>query len=255
MAGLWSANLRGFPLALPGVFFSDMAWGALDDGFYDHPKVSALGPYMLACIGLHALAISYCNRHLTDGLIPKDEIPRLAGDLSHLLSEGHPWKLVERLVAVNLWEENGSNFAIHDYLDYNRSRRHVMQLRKTRAVSGQAGGLAKVKQKTKQNSSKSLPQSHTQSHTQEQEKTKTGTPTKRGVLGDQEFLDALRSNPAYKRLDIDQELGMLDGWLLTPRGRGKQKTRGRIVAWLNRAVQDLPLGQTPEKEEPYGFER
>ena len=89
----------------------------------------------------------------------------------------------------------------------------------------------------------------------ERKETKTGTPAKRSVLGDGEFLDALRKNPAYKRLDIDQELGMLDGWLLTPRGRGKQKTRGRIVAWLNRALQDLPLDRTPEKEEPYGFER
>ena len=79
-------------------------------------------------------------------------------------------------------------------------------------------------------------------------------PASRAVLSDQKFLQALRTNPAYQRLDLDHELAKMDIWLQTPRGRGKKKTRGRIVAWLNRALEDLPLEQ-PGGEEPYGFER
>lgn len=59
------------------------------------------------------------------------------------------------------------------------------------------------------------------------------------VLTDDQFLASLKLNPAYQGIDIDRELGKLDAWLLTPRGRGKQKSRQRIVNWLNRA--DRPL--------------
>ena len=82
---------------------------------------------------------------------------------------------------------------------------------------------------------------------------KRGTPASRAVLSDADFLETLRKNPAYARLDIADQMGRLDAWLTTPRGRGKQKTRGRVVNWLNRALEDLPLA--PSGEEPYGFER
>lgn len=59
-------------------------------------------------------------------------------------------------------------------------------------------------------------------------------------LTDEEFLKALKKNPAYEGLDIDRELSKLDAWLLTPRGHGKQKTRQRILNWLNGA--DRPMG-------------
>ena len=74
-----------------------------------------------------------------------------------------------------------------------------------------------------------------------------GTP-QRGVLSDAEFLDGLRQSPAYKNLDIGLELAKMDNWLQTPRGRGKKKTRGRIVAWLNRALEDLPVAAQEDTE-------
>ncbi|WHZ16877.1 MAG: hypothetical protein OJF52_003727 [Nitrospira sp.] len=61
---------------------------------------------------------------------------------------------------------------------------------------------------------------------------------RRMQLTDAEFLNTLRLNPAYKHLDLDAELGKMDAWLATPRGKGKQKTRQRVVNWLNRAVDD-----------------
>lgn len=236
-----------------------MTWARIDDRFHSHPKVASLGPYMLACVGLHTLALSWCNDQLTDGAIPTDQVPRLAGDLTLLLPQGQPWELVARLVAVGMWEEMESGYRIHDFLDYNPSKRHVMQLRKTRALAGQAGGRQRA------SNASSTQQANRQANpnpvpvpvpsTPEKTKTKTGTSASRAVLGNGDFILALKANPAYKALDIDNELAQMDAWLLTPRGRGKQKTRGRIVAWLNRALEDLPLPPSAHEEEPYGLER
>lgn len=56
-----------------------------------------------------------------------------------------------------------------------------------------------------------------------------------GRLTDEEFLNALKANPAYQSIDFDRELSKLDAWLLSPRGRGKKKTQSRILWWLNHA--------------------
>ena len=59
---------------------------------------------------------------------------------------------------------------------------------------------------------------------------------------DEEFLAALRSNSAYRGVDIDRELARMDAWLLTPKSRGRQKTRQFIVNWLNKI--DVPIQRT-----------
>src|SRR4030042_612014 len=64
-------------------------------------------------------------------------------------------------------------------------------------------------------------------------------------LTDQEFLKKLKENPAYKEIDIDRELGKLDAWLLTPRGKGKKKSRQRIVNWLNGVEIPIKINQGP----------
>jgi hypothetical protein len=66
--------------------------------------------------------------------------------------------------------------------------------------------------------------------------------TKRAVaLADDEFIEALKQNLAYKGIDIDREIGKLDAWLLTPRGRGKMRTQQRLVGWLNRAEKPMEV--------------
>ena len=64
-------------------------------------------------------------------------------------------------------------------------------------------------------------------------------------LTDEEFIQKLKENPAYKEIDIDQELGKIDAWLLTPRGAGKKKSRQRIVNWLNRVERPIETNQGP----------
>lgn len=57
---------------------------------------------------------------------------------------------------------------------------------------------------------------------------------------DQEFIDSLKSNQAYKDIDVDMELAKMDAWLSTR--SGKKKTRRWVVAWLNRIDRALPQG-------------
>ena len=41
-----------------------MTWVKLDDGFYDNPKIVAVG---FDGAGLYAMCLAYCGRHMTDG--------------------------------------------------------------------------------------------------------------------------------------------------------------------------------------------
>ena len=54
------------------------------------------------------------------------------------------------------------------------------------------------------------------------------------------FLTKLKENSAYKGIDIDKELSKMDAWFLTPKGRGRKKTKAFIVNWLNKI--DVEIG-------------
>lgn len=69
---------------------------------------------------------------------------------------------------------------------------------------------------------------------------------KRAYPVDEEFILQLKQNPAYKHIDIDREIAKIKAWLLTPKGRGKFLTRGRLVNWLNKI--DVPLNIADRKE-------
>ena len=92
-----------------------MPWGRLDDGLYDHPKLDDLGRDRLAGVGLWTLAISWCNRRLTDGFVPSDRIRLLGGTPA----------LADRLVASGLFERHPEGYVVHDFLTFNESREQV----------------------------------------------------------------------------------------------------------------------------------
>jgi len=55
----------------------------------------------------------------------------------------------------------------------------------------------------------------------------------RVVLSDEEFIQSLKNDPAYKGVDVDREIHKLKAWLsVRP---GEQCTRRRLINWLNRA--------------------
>ncbi len=101
-----------------------MTWVTFDDGFPDHRKVAGLSD---AAFRLHVAGICHCARHLTDGLIDAEEVPRLVrryrrGALSELVDRG-------------LWVAVGDRaaYAIHDFLDWNLSRDRVIRRREAAA--------------------------------------------------------------------------------------------------------------------------
>jgi hypothetical protein len=88
-----------------------MPWGRLDDSFYDHPKLDRIPvEHRLACVGLWARAISWCNRFLTDGHVPRTRVDRLDGSQ----------ELAHRLVAAGLFEETATGYLVHDFLEFTR---------------------------------------------------------------------------------------------------------------------------------------
>ena len=60
-----------------------------------------------------------------------------------------------------------------------------------------------------------------------------------------DFMEAIRSNPAYNGIDIDRELAKMDAWLATPKGRGRKKTHGFVVNWLNKVDVAVPQEKRP----------
>lgn len=53
-------------------------------------------------------------------------------------------------------------------------------------------------------------------------------------LPDDDFLKSLKTLPAYQGIDVDRELLKMDAWLMSPKARGRKKTRQFIINWLNK---------------------
>ena len=91
----------------------------------------------------------------------------------------------------------------------------------------------------KHSHSHSQKQSHSQrSEGEEQKEKRKSALTRR--LSDAEFIESLKTNPAYGHINLADELGKMDAWLSTKPGR--QKTRKFIVNWINKI--DKPLAIT-----------
>jgi hypothetical protein len=83
----------------------------MDDNFADHPKVDGLSD---GAFRLHVSAMCYAAKHLTDGYIPPERVPRLTPKFK-------PAQLDE-LIKAGLWVQHDTGHRIHDYLDWNKSR-------------------------------------------------------------------------------------------------------------------------------------
>lgn len=100
-----------------------MPWVRIDENAMDHPKFIAISPnaWRLWCEGL-----SYCQKHLTDGFIPRQGAKGLRyyspASLKMLLASLVPGK-------GPLWHESDGGYTVHDYHDWNESRDRVLQAR------------------------------------------------------------------------------------------------------------------------------
>ncbi|MGW2708662.1 hypothetical protein ACWC4J_06670 [Streptomyces sp. NPDC001356] len=103
-----------------------MAWLAVDDNAWSHPKFTRAGN---AALGLWLRCGAYAAQHLTDGIVPGVVVKMCGGTPAQ----------VRKLVAAGLWHEHGhtcphpkcaqpapGDYYMHDYLDpYNPSRVQV----------------------------------------------------------------------------------------------------------------------------------
>ncbi len=112
-----------------------MSWVKLDDKLPGHRKILAASP---EAAWLHIEGLCYCAQQETDGAIPDTALAMLTR-----FSKPKAMKLAARLVEVGLWERNSAGWLVHDYLDYNPSRKELEARREIKRRAGQAGGLAK----------------------------------------------------------------------------------------------------------------
>ncbi len=140
-----------------------MPWIKVDDHYSEHRKFADAGPLGHA---MWLAGMAYCNRNLTDGYIPwsvalslltwaflgepKDGsavIYRVAiatvdgrGDDDFEVVDSH--FVIDILLRVGLWEEDGYGYRVHDYEEYQPTKAQVEADKAAKVAAGQAGGLA-----------------------------------------------------------------------------------------------------------------
>ena len=97
-----------------------MVWIRIDDQIAHHPKFTAAGP---VAAWLWVCGNGYCNKYLTDGLIPEAGLKAVA-DVPNVK------KWADRLVAVGLWERTEQGYRVHDFHDHNPTAAEVKEKRR-----------------------------------------------------------------------------------------------------------------------------
>lgn len=139
-----------------------MAWFKVDDNAAFHPKIVRAGN---AAFGAWIRLGAYCAAQLTDGFIP-EQVARMIATKREL----------DTLAICGLLRDDSGGFLIHDYLEYQPSRDHVLAEREaTRArVSRHRNGVGNGVTNTVGNTVGNTAPSHPiPSHPHRTEETKT----------------------------------------------------------------------------------
>jgi len=112
-----------------------MAWAKIDDRLYAHPKMLQVS---LAARGLWLGALSYAAGLERDGWFPASALRLCAVTALVTRYDAAPCvtpdetivNLVAELLSTGLWIESGDGYIIHDYLEYNESRKQLKKRRK-----------------------------------------------------------------------------------------------------------------------------
>jgi hypothetical protein len=118
-----------------------MGWIRIEDDFYDNGKIIAAGAHGVA---VWIAAMGWCNRNLTDGMIPVIRSRQLVDFTGITVMNGMSNQegvacadhAVQTLIGVELFHEAGhdcpdcvqpplGSYVIHDYLKYQPSRQQV----------------------------------------------------------------------------------------------------------------------------------
>lgn len=118
-----------------------MPWANFDDQFPKHPKVMPLSD---AAFRLHVSGVCHAAAFLTDGQIGQDTVPTLVkrfrkATLDELIDRGQWHRLGEGCGTDICPTGSPDNYAIHDYLQWNRSREEVEAERERKRKAGRKG--------------------------------------------------------------------------------------------------------------------
>lgn len=112
-----------------------MPWLRFDDTVPHNRKCLKAGP---AASWLWLCSIAYCQRHLTDGIVPEEALNMLGLERGVVA-------LMARLCEVGLMHAVGGGYQVHDYHDHNATAEEARANRQTlgekRAKSGRMGGI------------------------------------------------------------------------------------------------------------------
>lgn len=123
-------------------------WVKIDDGMATHPKLLKAGPLALA---IQIRAICYASHNLTDGILTHEAIPLLLTGLQQygidlagndMMSTGCQadeldWPSI--MVESGLWDTHPQGYCIHDYLQWNVSKKEHEAWKKKLSRSGKKG--------------------------------------------------------------------------------------------------------------------
>jgi len=123
----------------------------LHDGMVDNRKIK---PRSDKAFRTYVELLMWCSRERTDGVIPTEIFPLFGTPAAR-----------KELLAANLVEQSEEGFAIHDYLNHQRSRAEIEALSEKRRVAGSNGGRAKAVAIAKQDARKNLPETDTETDT------------------------------------------------------------------------------------------
>ena len=112
-----------------------MAYTNTDYSFWTNPKVRKAGR---DAAFLYIAGNGFCNEYLTDGFISDTDIDTVAFNAF----QRQPKNAVELLVRAGLWDRVPGGYRIHDYLDYNKSKQEIEELRSKKSCAGKKGGQA-----------------------------------------------------------------------------------------------------------------
>lgn len=94
-----------------------MAWAKFDDRFDDNRKVKRAWKAHARAVGLYSMAVTYCSRHESDGLVDAEWLHE------RLTNAKERQAVLDALVECGLFVPVGDgDYRVHDYLDHNPSR-------------------------------------------------------------------------------------------------------------------------------------
>ena len=128
-------------------------WVKIDDGFATHPKILSAGP--LAAL-IQIRAICFASQNQTDGFIYESAVGLLfmgferigldegrIGDYASFGSQADEIDWPALMVEHGLWETRPNGYYIHDYLEWNLSKKDRESFIKQKSKAGKKGMKAR----------------------------------------------------------------------------------------------------------------